>query len=78
MPRDWTLLTVREVASQMSVTVGTVRRWIRTGQLPATTGSQCGDMARWGYTLVSILDLNKFIEKRVRAIIKKHKQKVGK
>jgi hypothetical protein len=77
MPRDWTLLTVREVASQMSVTVGTVRRWIRTMQLSSTTGSQCGDMARWGYVLVRIKDLNEFIEKRVRAVIEKQKQKAG-
>jgi excisionase family DNA binding protein len=37
MTSDQTLLTTREAAEQFEVSPGTVRRWIREGQIPAVT-----------------------------------------
>jgi excisionase family DNA binding protein len=69
MPRDWTLLTTSEVASQMSVKPSTVRLWIRRGELPVVT--------TWFRHAIQKADLEAFIEKRVKAFIERKKEKAG-
>jgi excisionase family DNA binding protein len=55
--RAW--LTVPQVAEELQVTVDTVRRWIRAGELPALlTGGQ-----KTGYRIARA-DLDAFIERR--------------
>ncbi len=55
--KDW--YTVREVAELLQVYVGTVRRWIREGELPALSlGKKAGQR-------IAAEDLNAFIEERM-------------
>ncbi len=57
MPDD-TLLTVEEVARRLGVHIDTVRRWIRSGELPAIN---LGGPA--GYRITQA-DLDRFIKGR--------------
>lgn len=56
MQKDFTWLTTRQVASQLNVTLYTVRKWIFQGKLPAV---------KQGQYKVSYKDLNAFIEARI-------------
>jgi excisionase family DNA binding protein len=68
MPRDWTLLTTSEVASQLKVKPAKVLRLINQGVLPAFKGSGYGYGNRW---FIKYHDLNAFIEAQIEAIRKK-------
>jgi excisionase family DNA binding protein len=57
MQQDFTMLTISQVASQLNVKPATVRRWIKTGELPATNLRPF---------LIKYKDLNAFIEARMR------------
>lgn len=52
------LLTAEEVAARLRVHVGTIQRWLRTGQL---RGVRLG--GRTGYRVMTA-DLNEFLERR--------------
>ena len=65
MQQDYTWLTTSQVASQLKVTLHTVRKWIFQGKLPAV---------KQGQYKVFNKDLDAFIEAR----IEKLRQKAGK
>lgn len=73
MERDWTVLTVKEVASQMTVTSATVRKWISQKKLLAIKQGQYKVLKK---DLEAFMEarLNKWIEARLNKLI----QKVGK
>jgi excisionase family DNA binding protein len=54
---DFTLLTVKQVAAQLKVTIHAVHYWIKKGQLPATNSRPI---------LIKYKDLNAFIEARMK------------
>jgi excisionase family DNA binding protein len=62
MQQDFTILTTRQVASQLNVKPATVRSWIKQGKLPAVN---------WWRYMVAYKDLNAFIEARIEAVRKK-------
>jgi len=62
MQQDFTMLTTRQVASQLKVCQQTVRKWIFQGKIPAV---------KQGQYKVAYKDLNEFIEARIEAIRKK-------
>ena len=62
MQQDFTMLTTRQVASQLKVNPATVRSWIKQGKLPAV---------KKGQYMVAYKDVNAFVEARIEAIRKK-------
>jgi excisionase family DNA binding protein len=62
VPQNYTLLTTRQVASQLKVSLQAVRYWIKTGQLPAVKDKPLRDHSEW---LIKYKDLNAFIESRM-------------
>jgi len=68
MQQDFTILTTKQVASQLSIKIAKVLKLINQGVLPAFKGSRYGYGNRW---FVKTYDLNKFIETWIEAIRKK-------
>jgi excisionase family DNA binding protein len=68
MQQDFTILTTRQVASQLNVKATKVLKLINQSVLPAFKGSGYGYGNRW---FIKHHDLNTFIEAWIEAIKKK-------